>query len=85
MANYEVYLRDTRNGFSGVHKTEARDDEQIRYMYEEGYFGCVCNRPIFLYDDEEKELDCNAGENLIVVDKIVNVDTGAIVYYERMH
>lgn len=59
---YIVYLQDSRNGNKS---SEFFDYDYHDYLWREGNFSCDCNRSIFLYDDEDKELPCNAEENII--------------------
>ena len=77
----DVYLRDTRTGYTNVYH-ENDDEPFVDYGWSEGNFSCDCNRSILLYpEDEEKELPC--GNGTIVIDKIVRTDTGEILYTEK--
>jgi len=88
----KVYLRDTRDGHIGIHHCTGGDNENMdspndfnNWIWSEGNFACDCNRSNFLYGyhDEEKYLECNYGDNIIVIDKIIRTDTGEVVYSER--
>ena len=55
----EVTLRDTRTGYS---RTFCEWYSNPEFMFEDGNFGCDCNRSIVLYpDDATKELPCSEG------------------------
>jgi len=60
---------------------EFDSDEVARYQFEEGNYSCDCNRSIFCYGAERYK--CNATENIIIVEKIVNTDTDKIIYTEH--
>ncbi len=77
---YEVHLRDRR---TGVRKIVTLDLQWTNeFWWREGNASCDCNRSLFMYDhDEELELPCSRGPNIIVVEKIVN--DGQVVYSDE--
>ena len=60
-----VILRNVENGDAGVYIANA--EWRGSFIWEEGNYGCDCNRGIFLYG-RDSDIDC--GENLIVVEGI---------------
>ncbi len=81
-----VHLRDTRNGYASIYHTEGyfEDGRFTDYFWWSGGNNrCDCNRSTLLYEgDKSKELPCDCGGNIIVIDKIVRIDTGEILYSE---
>jgi hypothetical protein len=75
---YDIYLRDFETGKTGVYTQEcSMTPDECLYYWEDGNASCDCNRSIWLYGyDSEDCLDCNADENIILVDKIVVRETG---------
>ena len=74
-----AYLRDTRDGFSKIYYPDYdyETEEHAVFMWVAGNFGCDCNRSLFLYDwMEDKELECSLTDNIIVLDKLVDIETG---------
>ncbi len=76
-----IYLRNIKTGETKIYCSNYDIEEPFSpFCWEEGNFSCDCNRSLFLYDhDEDKELDCNSDENIIVIDKITNCKTGEIL------
>jgi hypothetical protein len=81
-----VHLRDTKTGLSGVLEQEWEYDEDgVIYQYDQGNYGCDCNRSCFLaeanpaFDDDEDDIDCNSGPNRVAIDRIEN-ERGALLY-----
>lgn len=80
---YDVYLRDTRNGNTDeYHHDFPVKLEVCKFYYTDGNGSCDCNRSIFLYglgdDTEDMLLECNSGDNVIVIDKIIVRETGEV-------
>jgi hypothetical protein len=88
--NIDVYLRNTIDGFVNIHQPDYEYDDSEPFnswIWWEGNFSCDCNRSLFLYEadlDDERELECNLGNNVIIIDKIVRRDTGEILYSESL-
>jgi len=81
----DVYLRDTRNGKTGVYHSPCdwentpEELEHIEYMFTEGDWSCDCNLGAFLYgDDNDPDLPCHS--NVIAIDKITNRETGEVLF-----
>ena len=89
----DVYLRDLNTGYSDVYHTHDPFDNEFynngfgTYLWSEGNYSCDCNRSLFLYCYAEngtgKYKDYPCGEGNIIIDKIVRVDTGEILYSEN--
>lgn len=78
---------------------ETYGTEGIIFHWTEGNYGCDCNRSMFFYRagfDEitqdvidrswDEELECNPGmpgDNIIVLDKLVNADTGEVIWIPK--
>lgn len=82
----DVYLRNTIDGFTDIYHDDWDYPEPFNScMWYEGNYSCDCNRSYFLYNwDNNKELDCNIENNIIIIDKIVRRDTGEILYSESL-
>jgi len=81
-----VYLRDIITKVKREYKTTGYFPDGVfnDYIWSDGNYECDCNRSLFLYDhDESKEYPCNIQESQIIIDKIVRVDTGEVVYAEN--
>lgn len=69
----DVYLRNVKTGETGM---KHFDFDYNPNLWDIGNYSCDCNRSLFLYDyNEDKELDCNVSDNVIVIDKIVDHET----------
>ena len=80
--HYDVYLRNTQTGEFKVYRENYGWNTPTDgvFQWEQGNYSCDCNRSLFMYDHEEsKELPCSGKENVIVVDKLVVVETGEVV------
>ena len=79
-----AHLLDTRTGERKIDTSEydcLDSYGRIICFWTDGNYGCDCNRSRMFYpDDESKELDCNIHGNIIVLEKIVNEDTGEIIW-----
>ncbi len=82
-----VFLRDTRNGYSKVYQDEGFLDEDGNFhdfIWTEGNYSCDCNRSLFLYDhNPDKELPCNIFDNIIEIDKIEDATTKKILHIQK--
>jgi hypothetical protein len=89
-----IYLRDTRNGNTAVRWMNIPDnfsDHDIDFYFGEGNYSCDCNRSLLMYGDDEIEddeeddklLECNCGDNIILIDKIEDTKDGRLIelYY----
>lgn len=54
-------------------------DDGTFYNWFEGNFSCDCNRSRFLYQDDDKVLPCNNGDNRIVIELIKDLN-GEIIW-----
>jgi len=82
MFKISVYLRNKDDGFSDVYITENYSKIFNEFIWTEGNYACDCNRSLFLYDGwnhKDKCLDCNVGDNIIVIDKIIRTDNGEVL------
>lgn len=92
----EVHLRDTVTGTTGI-DTKSRgwiDGDEVpghvnAFWWEEGNAACDCNRMAFLYDtagaddpDAEESDGYPCGDGRVVIDRIVRLDTGEVIYSE---
>lgn len=78
---YLIKLRNTKTGESTEHQDNydyGGDQDLMLFQWLENNFSCDCNRSIFMYDDEDKELPCS-GDPTIVIDWIKN-QAGDIVW-----
>ena len=78
-----VFLTDTRTG-----ETRTYDDDDFsEYMWSEGNWSCDCNRWLFFTNWEtDEDLPCSEyGKNLIVVNKIIDLNTNEILYSESVN
>lgn len=90
----DIHLRDTQTGEVVVyHNTYPIPEPDLHesstlYIWEEGNYSCDCNRSLFFHrakhpdadpNDPEIKLDCNTGDNRIIIDKIVVRETGEVL------
>ena len=86
----DVYLFRRSTGERRIYQPEypwVEDGEgNPAFIWEEGNYGCDCNRSLFLYDwDEDKELPCDNGiDREIFIEKIVIRGTDTVLYAERI-
>lgn len=86
----DVYLRDTGTGERRTYRTwETLPDAEglggVEFSWGEHNDSCDCNRALYFaraagIKADDPEAQC--GDGRYVVDKIVNADTGAIMYTE---
>lgn len=53
------------------------------FIWTDGNFDCDCNRALFFRranNEEDEELTCNVGLNIIRMDRIIIRETGRVVY-----
>lgn len=69
---YRITLKDTVTGDtrtfeeSMTGETADEADETMEYLWEDGNYGCDCNRSLFLWNfNRNKELNCDLGKNRI--------------------
>lgn len=80
----DVHLLDTETGKRAVyqHDYEYPEGETFdTYLWEEGNYSCDCNRALFFYGYEDGE-NYLCGDSRFVVEKIVNRETGELLYSE---
>lgn len=83
---WDVYLQDTRTGEIKVYHDDFDHTEDSLYIYEDGNYKCDCNRSLFMYgNDTDKHLECNVGDNLIRIVKIVEVDEHGNVLRDNIY
>ena len=51
---YTVNIRDRTTGFVRPHEVEFDWDDNQKWLWTEGNFGCDCNRRIFFGDDRSR-------------------------------
>lgn len=81
----DIHLREVETGFSRVYEDDYEwNDEFSDYIWADGNYSCDCNRAYFLFDwgradngNYSSYADCS--DNRIVIDKIVNHDTGEVL------
>lgn len=85
----DVYIRSAATGEVRVYHDKGLcdtvDDRFWDYIWEEGNFSCDCNRGSFFANDGKPSEDYKwagkeCGQSAYIVEKIVRLDTGAIVY-----
>lgn len=90
--NIDVHLLEVATGERAVYQTETYDaadvqsgeiDHGVRWMWDEGNYGCDCNRELFfcwaIGRDEPDDLECGDGERF-VVDRIVERGTERVIF-----
>lgn len=82
-----IVLKDTRNGFTAVipfdYDYDPTDGHWL-YWWTDGNMACDCNRSaeIAIAGDPLDELGCNSGDNVIIIEKVVNRLTGEEYSFE---
>ena len=74
---YTVNIRDRTTGFVRPHEVEFDWDDNQKWLWTEGNFGCDCNRRIFFGDDRDDVACTEMYFDIRVVDR-----AGHVVYDE---
>lgn len=82
----EVHLLDTATSRRAIFCDESKDADLVAYMYGDGNYACDCNRAEFFnraIGSREVHADCNEFGNRILVEKIIDVASGKIIYSDK--
>ncbi len=79
---YTFVLKNTKTNDVVKHKEDYDWDNEALMLFQwlENNNSCDCNRSLLMYDDETKELECNTGSNVIVIEKIIREDGSKVSF-----